>query len=883
MIYSTDRLYFNSRELVIFDANIDNLQQLIDGIKPGIDWEVLNPNQDGIQQITEILANRSLVETLHIVSHGAPGCLFLGNTQLSLDTFKYYTAQLQSWFASQVCEFAPLASQVGSIAPLAPQVWGEQVSASHISQSPDFSKPPVLGVWGHKFGGKKPSILLYGCNVAAGDAGEEFIQKLHHVTQANIAASRTLTGNPQQGGNWNLEISLGSYQPRLAFNTQTEATYAGVLETNLVKDITPGSDGSNPDNLTVMGDKLFFTGFDPINGFELWVSDGTEAGTNIVKDITPGFDSSNPDNLTVMGDKLFFQASDPINGNKLWVSDGTEAGTNIVKDITSGFDSSHPDNLTVVGDQLFFTANDSSSDYELWVSDGTEAGTNLVQDINPGFDSSNFHNFTAIGDKLFFTGFDDINGTELWVSDGTEAGTNLVQDINPGSDSSYLGRFTVVGDQLFFEASDPINGTELWVSDGTEAGTNIVQDINPGSDNSSPTELTAIGDKLFFIAYDPINGFELWVSDGTEAGTNIVKDITPGFDSSNLKYLTVMGDQLFFQASDPINGSELWVSDGTEAGTNFVQDINPGSDSSFPSQLTVVGDQLFFTTYDINGSELWVSDGTEAGTNFVNDIIPGSIIPYFDFLTVVGDQLFFTANDGSNDYELWVSDGTEAGTNLVQDIRPGSISSYPDKLTAVGKKLFFTADDGSNGRELWVSDINNPPVAISIINNTIAENEAIGTVVGNFSTTDADTTDNHTYSLVAGDGDTDNAQFQIVNGQLQTNAVFDFETKASYDIRVQTNDGNGGTFDQPFKINISNVNEAGEGTINGEVEEDSPLTVIVTDPDGISTGSSYQWQSSEDGNTWTDIPNATNENFTPGDDQVGQFIRVNVSLLKRLL
>ncbi|OYD89443.1 hypothetical protein CDG77_18920 [Nostoc sp. 'Peltigera membranacea cyanobiont' 213] len=40
-----------------------------------------------------------------------------------------------------------------------------------------------------------PSLLLSGCNVAAGDAGEEFIQKLHKLTTASIAASGNLTGN----------------------------------------------------------------------------------------------------------------------------------------------------------------------------------------------------------------------------------------------------------------------------------------------------------------------------------------------------------------------------------------------------------------------------------------------------------------------------------------------------------------------------------------------------------------------------------------------------------------------------------------------------------------------------------------------------------------
>ncbi|MFM6592105.1 MAG: DUF4347 domain-containing protein, partial [Dolichospermum sp.] len=52
------------------------------------------------------------------------------------------------------------------------------------------------------------NILLYGCNVAAGDAGAEFIHKLHQITNATISASTTKTGNAALGGNWQLEVNI---------------------------------------------------------------------------------------------------------------------------------------------------------------------------------------------------------------------------------------------------------------------------------------------------------------------------------------------------------------------------------------------------------------------------------------------------------------------------------------------------------------------------------------------------------------------------------------------------------------------------------------------------------------------------------------------------
>jgi ELWxxDGT repeat protein len=77
----------------------------------------------------------------------------------------------------------------------------------------------------------------------------------------------------------------------------------------------------------------------------------------LVKDILPGSLGSYPSNLTVVGNTLFFTADNGTNGRELWKTDGTTQGTTLVSDIRSGFSGSYPVNLTVVGNTLFFTAN----------------------------------------------------------------------------------------------------------------------------------------------------------------------------------------------------------------------------------------------------------------------------------------------------------------------------------------------------------------------------------------------------------------------------------------------------------------------------------------------------------------------------------------------
>ena len=103
--------------------------------------------------------------------------------------------------------------------------------------------------------------------------------------------------------------------------------------------------------------------------------------------------------------------------------------------------------------------------------------------------------------------------------------------------------------------------------------------------------------------------------------------------------------------------------------------------------------------------------------------------------------------------------------------------------------------------------INSTPTDIALGPASVDENQPSGTVVGSLTTTDPDTADTHTYSLVAGSGDTDNNSFSIPTGsnQLQTSAVFDFETKNSFSIRVQTDDGNGGTFQKSVGIALDNL------------------------------------------------------------------------------
>jgi len=74
-------------------------------------------------------------------------------------------------------------------------------------------------------------------------------------------------------------------------------------------------------DFVVAGGRTYFLLQKYQTGVELWVTDGTNAGTRIVKDINPGRGSSSPRNLTVFGRYLYFRASDGGDHSQLWKTD----------------------------------------------------------------------------------------------------------------------------------------------------------------------------------------------------------------------------------------------------------------------------------------------------------------------------------------------------------------------------------------------------------------------------------------------------------------------------------------------------------------------------------------------------------------------------------
>ncbi|MCT7967866.1 hypothetical protein NG799_16115 [Laspinema sp. D1] len=135
---------------------------------------------------------------------------------------------------------------------------------------------------------------------------------------------------------------------------------------------------------------------------------------------------------------------------------------------------------------------------------------------------------------------------------------------------------------------------------------------------------------------------------------------------------------------------------------------------------------------------------------------------------------------------------------------------------------------------------NQSPTNIILSNSSIAENSANGAIIAGLSTVDGDAGDTHTYTLIDNAG----GRFTLSGNQLAVGngTLLDFETTASHGIIVQTRDSAGNTFDKPFTISLTDVNEPPTDITlsQSSIDENSPNGTVLgnltpVDPDGGDT------------------------------------------------
>ena len=150
---------------------------------------------------------------------------------------------------------------------------------------------------------------------------------------------------------------------------------------------------------------------------------------------------------------------------------------------------------------------------------------------------------------------------------------------------------------------------------------------------------------------------------------------------------------------------------------------------------------------------------------------------------------------------------TVSGTQLL-------VNGTIDYETSPTLNIYVQVSDGnstfSKALTINVNDINSPPTNISLSSTTVNENVTIGTTVGSLSTTDSDTSiSSLTFSFTSsGDAqDDDNVSFTISGTTLLTSTTLDYETKTSYNIYINVNDGSN-NYAKAFTVSVTNVLES---------------------------------------------------------------------------
>ncbi|MEK6787011.1 MAG: DUF4347 domain-containing protein [Nitrospirota bacterium] len=181
-------------EVAFVDPTVPNYQELLSGMDPNIAVIMLDGGQDGVEQMASALAGRTGIDAIHLISHGGAGELQLGTGTLT-------TESMSGQYADELA-----------------------IIQQALSGQAD--------------------ILVYGCDFAEGQAGQEAATLLSQLTGADVAASTDATGFAALGGDWVLETQIGTIETQIAVDDGIQANWVGLLAAPVV-DLNAGGVGNN--------------------------------------------------------------------------------------------------------------------------------------------------------------------------------------------------------------------------------------------------------------------------------------------------------------------------------------------------------------------------------------------------------------------------------------------------------------------------------------------------------------------------------------------------------------------------------------------------------------------------------------------------------------
>ncbi|GBE72833.1 hypothetical protein myaer87_00600 [Microcystis aeruginosa NIES-87] len=670
-------------------------------------------------------------------------------------------------------------------------------------------------------------------------AGTVLVKNIHPGSGGSFPGGLTAVGNTLY---FTANDSVNGYEL-----WKSNGTSAGTV---LVADIRPGVPSSGPRNLRVADNTLYFTADDGVNGRELWKSDGTAAGTVLVANIRSGasgsISSSDPFNLTVVGNTLYFSANDGVNGYELWKSDGTAAGTVLVADIRSGSSSSNPGNLTVVGNTLFFSADDGVNGRELWALD---VGAPAVPTLAIAATSANQTEGNS-GSKAFtftVTRADNTTGSNNvnWAVTGSGS--------NPANATDFVGGLLPSG-TLSFAVGETSQVITVDVQGDTtvEPNENFTVTLSNATNGATITTATATGTiqnddvAVPTLAIAATNANQTEGNSGSKAFTFTVTRAVNTTGSNNVNWAVTGTGTNPANATDFVGGVLPSGSVSFATGeTSKVITVDVQGDT------TVELDENFTVTLSTPTNGATITTATATGTinndDFIGTSGPDTLAGTSgaDAMTGLAGNDTYTVNDAGDLVIEALNQGTDTVQASISYTLPNNAENLlltgTDNLNGTGNGLNnqITGNSGNNiltglagndsldgkaGTDTMIGGLGNDTYTVDNTGDIVTENlnEGTDTVQASISYTLTDNVENLTLTGTANLNGTGNNLNNILTGNSGNNILTGLAGNDSLDGKAGADTMIGGlgndtyTVDNTGDIVTENLNE-GTDTVQASI------------------------------------------------------------------
>lgn len=270
------------------------------------------------------------------------------------------------------------------------------------------------------------------------------------------------------------------------------------------------------------------------------------------------------------------------------------------------------------------------------------------------------------------------------------------------------------------------------------------------------------------------------------------------------------------------------------AGSGF----NAGTSGQPPSaEIAVSGNSQSITSGDTTPD---TADHTDFGS--VTAAGSGTVVRTFTVSNSGGVALNLTGNpkvaiSGTNAADFSVTAQPSSSLAALTGSTSFQVTFNPSAVGLRSATLSLANNDSDEDPFTFAiqgTGENSPPSDITLTSSSIAENAGANAIVGTVGVVDPDF-GAFALNFVSGEGDADNDAFTFLGGdKLRLKASADFETKSSYSVRIQTDDGQGGSYAEAFTINITNVNEMPSFTKGAD--QSIPNTTTAQTVPGWATG-----------------------------------------------